>query len=109
MPIYATQCPQCGARQDVFRALKDYDDMPECCGVKVERVISAPYVVTDIQPYRSMVTGEIISSRSHHRAHLKQHGKIEVGTEKNFGIPTARPEPTGIKEDVARAIQQLGG
>lgn len=105
MPIYATKCPQCGAGQDVYRALKDYDDLPLCCGVKVERVISAPYVIADIQPYRSMVTGEFIQSRSQHRAHLKQHGKVEIGNEK-FD-PVKRPEPTGIKEDLARAIQQL--
>lgn len=107
MPIYTTRCPQCGARQDVYRALKNYDDLPECCGVKVERVISAPFVMTDIQPYRSMVTGEVINSRSQHRAHLKQHGKVEIGNEKFE--PVRRPEPTGVKEDVARAIQQLGG
>ncbi|MDQ0084578.1 putative FmdB family regulatory protein [Variovorax boronicumulans] len=107
MPIYATKCPHCGARQDVYRAVKDYDDLPECCGSKVERVVTAPYVITDIAPYRSMVTGEIINSRSQHRAHLKQHGKIEIGNEK-FD-PARRPEPTGIKEDVAQAIQQLGG
>lgn len=106
MPIYATKCRQCGAAGEVVRAVKDYDDLPQCCGVKVERVICAPYVIADIQPYKSMVTGEMIHSRSQHRAHLKQHGKIEVGNEKFE--PVRRPEPTGIKEDLAQAIQQLG-
>lgn len=105
MPIYATKCQHCGARQDVYRPLAAYDDLPECCGSKVERQISAPYVIADIQPYRSMVTGEYIQSRSAHRAHLKQHGKIEIGNEKIE--PVRRPEPTGIKEDLAQAIQQL--
>lgn len=40
-----------------------------------------PFVMPDIQPYQSMVTGETITSRSHHRAHLKQHGKVEIGNE----------------------------
>lgn len=49
-----------------------------------ERV--APDVMGDIKPYQSMITGEVIESRSTHRAHLKQHGCIEVGneTEKMF-------------------------
>ena len=38
-------------------------------------------VAGDIKPYRSMETGEIISSRSRHREHLKRHGLIEVGNE----------------------------
>lgn len=63
------------------------------------------FIQGDIQPYRSMVTGEVIQSRSTHRDHLKAHGKIEVGNEKFE--PARRPEPTGIKDDLARAIQQL--
>jgi len=105
MPIYATRCQHCGARQDVYRSVETRDDLPECCGSKVERVLSAPYVAPDIQPYRSMVTGEIINSRSQHRAHLKAHGKIEVGNER---MEVMRPEPTGIKEDLVKAMAQLG-
>lgn len=51
----------------------------------------------DIQPYQSMVTGEIISSRSKHRQHLKYHGMVEVGndsslTKRYTGMPDAEPE-----------------
>jgi hypothetical protein len=38
-------------------------------------------VVADIQPYRSMATGEMITSRSQHRDHLKATGCVEVGNE----------------------------
>lgn len=106
MPIYATKCRHCGARQDVYRSLASYNDMPECCGSPVERQISAPYVIADIQPYQSMVTGEYINSRSQHRAHLKQHGKVEIGNEKP-PVPK-RPEPTGIKDDLLKSMAQLG-
>jgi len=41
----------------------------------------APLVMPDIKPYRSMVDGTLIKSRSQHRAHLRQHGCIEVGNE----------------------------
>ena len=38
-------------------------------------------IMPDIKPYQSMRTGEMISSRSKHRGHLRQHGLIEVGNE----------------------------
>ena len=42
---------------------------------------AAPMVMPDIQPYRSMIDGRIISSRSEHRAHLRANGCVEVGNE----------------------------
>jgi hypothetical protein len=39
------------------------------------------YVIPDIQPYKSMIDGRMISSRSEHRAHLKANNCIEVGNE----------------------------
>lgn len=47
------------------------------------------HVQGDIRPYQSMVTGEIIESRSQHRDHLKRHGKVEIGNE----LPKAPPPP----------------
>ena len=41
-----------------------------------------PMVMPDIQPYKSMIDGSMITSRSVHRDHLRQHGCIEVGNEK---------------------------
>jgi hypothetical protein len=40
-----------------------------------------PYIQSDIAPYRSVITQEPITSRSEHRAHLRQHGCVEVGNE----------------------------
>lgn len=81
MPIYQTKCPKCGSEQEIYRSIAQIDDLPECCGVKVERMLCAPMVVADIQPYRSQLTGEMIMSRSQHRDHLKSHGCVEVGNE----------------------------
>jgi hypothetical protein len=38
-------------------------------------------VMPDIDPYQSMVTGEMITSRSQHREHLRQHGLKEIGND----------------------------
>lgn len=43
---------------------------------------AGPLIVPDIEPYQSIITGETISSRSQHRAHLRKHGCIEVGDQR---------------------------
>lgn len=63
--------------------------------------VNAPTVINDIKPYRSMQTGEMITSRSTHKAHLKQHGLIEIGNEK---MPERKPENKYNSEEVKRAI-----
>lgn len=43
--------------------------------------LAAPMIIRDIEPYKSMITGEMISSRSVHKTHLKQHNCVEVGND----------------------------
>ncbi|MDN8688436.1 hypothetical protein Q0L85_13830, partial [Staphylococcus aureus] len=58
----------------------------------------ASYIAPDIQPYRSTITGELISSRSHHREHLKAHGCFEIGNETKAFMETSRPKQTHDRE-----------
>ena len=63
-------------------------------GVLVEKddagVQARVHVVPDFdKPYKSMITGEMITSRSKHREHLRRHGYQEVGNDANL---TARPK-----------------
>ena len=60
-----------------------------------------PYIMSDIAPYRSIITGEPIASRSQHRDHLRQHGCIEVGNE--MPRPVREPLPP-LREDLVAAI-----
>lgn len=39
-------------------------------------------VLNDIQPYKNVVDGKMITSRSHHRNFLKKYNLYEVGNEK---------------------------
>lgn len=60
----------------------------------------------DIKPYKSMVTGEMITSRSKHREHLKRHDLIEVGNEIKAHM---NQKPRGFdrekrKRDIANVI-----
>lgn len=63
----------------------------------------APAVMGDIAPYKSMITGEMIQGRAQHRAHLRQHGCIEVGNEKI----TPRKEIPIRREDIRRDLFQV--
>lgn len=69
-------------------------------------------VMPDIQPYQSMVDGSVIQSRSQHRAHLREHGCIELGNETAALLqPRARPDvdPQQRKELIVAQIQAFGG
>lgn len=59
-------------------------------------------IMRDIQPYRSMIDGSIISSRSTHRAHLASHGCEEVGNETKYLKQRPVQSPPGLKETIAR-------
>lgn len=103
MPIYAMQCDACGKEQDIYRTVARMDEeKPHCCGVEMRRKICRPYVITDIQPYQSMVDGSMIGSRSKHREHLKAHGMIEVGNEQ-----PVQPKPKEVnREEIRKELHQ---
>lgn len=65
----------------------------------------ASYVMGDIQPYKSMATGEMIMGRRQHREHLKQHRLYEIGNEKPVQrAPTV--DKAGIRKAVIDAVQR---
>ena len=64
------------------------------------------HVMPDIAPYRSMVTGEEITSRSKHREHLKQHKLVEVGNETKYLTPKPKQLPAGRKEIIAQLVYE---
>lgn len=68
----------------------------------------AAYIVPDIQGYKSMATGEWISSRSEHREHLKRHNLVEIGNEKIENKP--RPlDRAGVRRAAEEAVRRVLG
>jgi hypothetical protein len=68
----------------------------------MQRIISQTNVIADIKPYKSMVTGEMITSRSQHRDHLKRHGVYEVGNEIDAHL---KPKPRRPVDSAKRKAQ----
>ena len=62
--------------------------------------VNAPAVMGDMAPYKSPLDGKMITSRSQHRAHLREHGVVEVGNEK-------MPEPKGYQPNSKEIINDL--
>ena len=64
-------------------------------------------VMGDIQPYISQIDGSVISSRSQHRTHLRDHNCIEVGNEtKYLKSNNSVSPPPGLKDHIIQAVNQ---
>ncbi len=65
-------------------------------------------VLPDIAPYKSMIDGSVINSRSKHREHLKAHGCEEVGNDSSLrGSPKPIPSPPGLKDAILRSYHDV--
>ena len=63
-------------------------------------------VVSDLDPFVSMVDGSVIGSRTDRRAHNKRNGVIDVGDDKTVFKRKAPHQPAGVGEDIKRAIEE---
>lgn len=112
MPIYEYKCDACEEHFDVYRTVENRNDhggCPSCKNLECSRVYTPSAVISDIQPYVSTIDGKIISSRNKHRAHLREHGCVEIGTESiskaRKYIPT-HDEPKSAVEDIKQAWEK---
>lgn len=65
--------------------------------------LPCPMVIRDIEPYRSMADGSMITSRSQHRDHLRAHDMVELGNELPSG---PSQEPVLNEQALAEAYDQ---
>lgn len=70
---------------------------------------SGPQVIRDITSYKSMINGQMITSRSQHRTHLKDHGCIEVGNDTSHLKPRqSAPVAPNRKESLHKMLADVG-
>lgn len=94
MPLYTWVCG-CGRREDAFAKVEERDAPRRCACNSLSlmtRVLAAPMLRPDIQPYRSPVDGRWVDSRAARREDLKRNNAIEW-------------EP-GIRQDLPRRQQE---
>ena len=57
------------------------------------------HLMLDIKPYRSLIDGREITSRSRHREHLREHHCVEVGNDSSLhATPKPLSSPPGLKQ-----------
>jgi len=73
--------------------------------------LSMPQIILDRVEYKSPITGEMITSRSSHKEHLKVHDCIELGNEKidtaSAEEKTARAAKASLAEDIKEAYDKV--
>jgi len=64
-------------------------------------------VMPDIQPYRSMADGSLVTSRSVHREMLRRNNCIEIGNDSSLHKPRQPLQsPPGLKETLIRVANE---
>jgi len=91
---------------DVCNDWHELEEWPQACmgHYRKDKSGKSSQVMGDIDPYKSMITGEIIQGRRQHRDHLKAHGKIEVGNEHEAAMKRERKEMSPVEQTVKRAM-----
>jgi hypothetical protein len=75
---------------------------------KVHGIKPVEGVISDVTPYKSMVTGEMITGRRQHREHLHRHRLVEVGNDYNTHKQKPAPDNGSVGMDIKRALEQHG-
>jgi len=67
------------------------------------------YVMPDVQPFRSMIDGSLITSRGKYRQHLRQHNCVEVGNDSSIREIKPKPieSPPGLKQAIIDAVNKV--
>lgn len=76
------------------------------CEMMMRQNVQTHLISTDYQPYRSMVTGEVIQGRAQHREHMKKHGLVEIGNETKYLKPKEKTPDPRLKETLARVVYE---
>ena len=63
-------------------------------------------IIYDIQPYKSMIDGSMVTSRSKHRTMLRDHNCIEVGNEK-METTYAPPDREGRRKVLREQLSNM--
>ena len=104
MPIYIYAC-ECGRSQEIVRPVKEHTKTIPCeCGMEARQRLTPLHVIPDIQPYLSIVTGERIKGRAHHKTHIRDHNLVEIGSER---VERKHQEMPPVVPDIKRAIEEL--
>ena len=101
---YVFQTNPDGSYAEPLHMVEKKDQLYQYCGGRVMK--HAHNIIEDIQPYRSTIDGSVISSRSVHRRHLREHGCVEIGTENMEKAEKHFKKPEHDAREVKRVVNE---
>jgi hypothetical protein len=87
MPFYSYCCSVCRLNESVYKKIDDRNESVLHCSAPMQRLITAPAILPDIQSYISPASGKVINSRKQRTEDLLREGCI--------------PNEPGLKEHIA--------
>jgi hypothetical protein len=86
MPTYECECRICGKKIEYWETIANRNKVPSHCGKKARRVLNTPMIAPMFQEYRAIgIPGKPwIKTKQQHINTLREHNKIEVGTDKSM-------------------------
>lgn len=116
VPVYTSECKECGLRYTQSRSISNYRDTPKCeaCfGPTYNVILGAPQVVVKgkFDPFRSMVDGSVISCQRDLEEHNKRNSVInlnELYTEEQIqsGQLGQKSQSLSQSVDIAKDMQE---
>ena len=82
MPIYDYECSACGSIVDVWAGIEETEKL-HCCGNWMRRLISAPNINPDFEPYMDENLGPdpiLVKSKQHRRQLMSERGLVDYYT-----------------------------
>ena len=110
MPRYDVRCDVCGKVEELIIRIADFDRRPMCCGQMTNVKIAPVNFNADTKVlYKSMLTGEMVTSGRRHRQLLREHNCIEVGNEniesKKVDFALDKKEMHELKTELSHRIE----
>lgn len=115
MAIYPYKCEFCGKVEEVHQRISEYSKnpiTPSCDGRPMRRVITAPMVVPDYQPFQSHIDGTVINSRSEQREYMARNGLVVYDDALASGVVDKKKEIAAqavadIKTDLVESLHKV--
>ena len=82
MPLYDYECPLCGVQTDVWAGIDETEKL-HGCGNWMKRLISAPRISPDLEPYWDENMGQdpvYVKSKQHRKQLMGERGLVDYYT-----------------------------
>lgn len=111
MPIFDYKCTKCGRKQEIYYREERKFKCPTC-DIELVKIMPAPRVFNDYEPYNCPITGQLISGKQEHERNLRKHGCriLEPGEREEAARQRAQEDrelENKLCDTIAREVEKL--